>query len=69
MKIIFTFDTPHGKFCDALNLPDDHTFTETEIEAAKQERLEKWVAFVTALSEKASEEFIEVDGVKHAGEA
>ena len=48
MKIDFEFDTPHGLFRDALHLPDDHTHTDAEIEAMKQQRLDNWVAVITA---------------------
>jgi hypothetical protein len=48
MKIDFFFDTQYGKFCDALHLPDDHTFTESEIDAMKQQRLDSWIAVITA---------------------
>jgi hypothetical protein len=43
MKIDFTFDTEYGVFSDAISLPDDHTFTDDEIEAMKQERLTNWI--------------------------
>ena len=52
MKIDFSFDTPHGKFADALHLPDDHTLTDAEIETMKQQRLDNWVAIVTAPSDE-----------------
>lgn len=48
MKIDFEFDTPHGKFCDALHLLEDHTFTDDEIQAMKQQRVDNWIAVVTA---------------------
>jgi hypothetical protein len=48
MKIDFSFDTAHGKFADALNLPDDHTFTDIEIEVMKQQRLDNWIAVINA---------------------
>ena len=48
MKIDFEFDTPHGVFRDALHLPDDHTFTDEEIQAMKQRRVDNWIAVVTA---------------------
>jgi hypothetical protein len=48
MKIDFEFDTPHGMFRDALHLPDDHTFTDEEIQAMKQQRVDNWIAVVTA---------------------
>ena len=48
MKIDFEFQTPHGLFRDALHLADDHGFTEAEIELMKQQRVDNWVAVVTA---------------------
>jgi hypothetical protein len=48
MRIIFSFDTTYGKFCDALNLPDDHTFSDDEIEAMKQQRLTNWLAVINS---------------------
>ena len=37
-------------FRDALHLPDDHSFSEAEIEAMKDERYKTWQAFVEAAS-------------------
>lgn len=66
MKIDFHFDTPHGVFRDALHLPDDHTFTEAEIQAMKEQRRDNWIAVVTAPSvEEPQPEYIEIDGVKY----
>jgi hypothetical protein len=71
VKIDFDFDTPHGVFRDALHLPDDHTFTEAEIEAMKEQRRDNWIAVVTAPpveTEPAPEpepEYIEIDGVRY----
>lgn len=48
MKIDFEFQTEHGLFRDALHLTDDHTFNEQEIQAMKQERVDNWIAVVTA---------------------
>ena len=48
MKIDFEFETAHGKFADALHLPDDHTLTDAEIQAMKQQRVDNWIAVVTA---------------------
>lgn len=61
MVIDFTFDTEYGSFSDALVLPDDHTFTDDEIEAMKQERLSNWIAIITAppLEEVVEEIIIE----------
>ena len=48
MKIDFEYDTPHGVFRDALHLPDDHGFSDSEIEAMKEQRRDNWIAVVTA---------------------
>lgn len=48
IKIDFEFDTAHGLFRDALHLPDDHTFTDSEIQAMKEQRRDNWIAIVTA---------------------
>lgn len=66
IKIDFQFETPHGKFADALHLPDDHTFTEDEIQAMKEQRRDNWIAVVTAPpAEPEQPEFIEIDGIKY----
>jgi hypothetical protein len=46
MKIDFQFETKYGKYCDALYLPDDHTFTDDEIQAMKQQRVDNWISFI-----------------------
>ena len=56
IKIIFEFDTPHGVFRDALHLPPDHTMTEEEIAAMKQQRLDNWLAIVNPPSVETTEE-------------
>ncbi len=56
IKIDFSFDTPHGKFADALHLPDDHGMTDAEIDAMKQQRLDNWLAVVTAVPEETPAE-------------
>ena len=48
MKIDFEFDTDFGVFRDALHLPDDQQFTDAEIDAMKQQRLDNWLAVVNA---------------------
>lgn len=50
MKIDFEFDTPHGLFRDALHLPDKHPFTDEDIQSMKQQRVDNWIAVVTAPS-------------------
>jgi len=56
MKIDFQFDTQYGKFCDALHLSDDHSLTDAEIEAMKQQRLTNWIAVITASPEEVVEQ-------------
>ena len=66
MKIDFEFDTAHGKFRDALHLPDNHGLSDAEIEAMKVQRRDNWVAVVTAPSvEEPEPEFVEIDGVRY----
>lgn len=35
-------------FSDALVLPDDHTFTDAELEAMMQQRFDNWLAVIHA---------------------
>jgi hypothetical protein len=46
-KIEFEFDSPYGKYADAIVLLDGQTMTEAEIEAMKQDRFDKWLASIT----------------------
>tara|TARA_R110000868_G_scaffold329004_1_gene589810 strand:+ start:132 stop:329 length:198 start_codon:yes stop_codon:yes gene_type:complete len=55
MMIRFLFETKYGNYSDALHLADDHTFTEAEIEAMKQERLDNWIAMIEAPKEPVAE--------------
>lgn len=48
MKIDFEFETQYGKFADALYFEDDAIPSEVEIDLLKQERLDGWIAIVTA---------------------
>jgi hypothetical protein len=48
MIINFQFDTKYGAFKDAIHLPENHTYTNDDIEAMKQTRLDNWIAIVTA---------------------
>ena len=47
MKIDFSFDTQYGKFADSIILPDNHSLSDVEIEALKQQRLDTWIAVVS----------------------
>lgn len=61
MKIDFEFDTPHGVFRDALHLPDDHSYSEADIQAMKEQRRDNWIAVVTA---PPVEEVVEVQAAE-----
>jgi len=67
MKLDFEFQTEHGLFRDALHLADDYSFTEAEIELMKQQRVDNWIAVVTAPAvEEPEQDYIEIDGVRYA---
>ena len=55
IKIDFEFDTPYGLFRDALHLQDDHGLSDAEIDAMKQQRVDNWLAVVSASSEAPQE--------------
>ena len=64
VKIDFEFTTPHGVFRDALYLPDDHSYTDEQIAAIKQERLDNWL-FAVENPPAPEPETIEIDGVTY----
>lgn len=47
VKVDFEFDSPYGKYADAIVLLDGQTMTDAEIEAMKQARYDQWLASVT----------------------
>lgn len=47
IQTIFEFETQYGVFRDALHLPKDHGFSDEQIEAMKQERVNNWLILVT----------------------
>ena len=58
------FENVYGElvFRDAITLPDDHTLTDDEIEAIKQERFDNWVAVITAPPpEPVPEDIVDVE--------
>jgi hypothetical protein len=55
IKIDFSFDTQYGVYRDALYLDDNHSFTEKEIEAMKQARVDNWISVITIPSEEVIE--------------
>lgn len=62
MQIIFEFTTKYGVFRDALYLDDDHTLSEAEINALKQERLDNWLDVVEN-PPTPEPDTVEIDGV------
>jgi len=48
MQIIYEHTHNGIMFRDALYLPDDHTYTDVEIDAFKQERINAWVLLITS---------------------
>lgn len=48
IQIIFEFQTQYGVFRDALHLPENHGLSDEQIDAMKQERVDNWIAVVTA---------------------
>jgi hypothetical protein len=64
MKIDFEIVHPiHGKYRDALTLPDNHGFSDAELEAMKQQRFDNWVAVVEA--PPVEPDTVELDGVTY----
>jgi hypothetical protein len=63
IKIDFEFTTAHGKFRDAIHLPKDHTLTQEQIEAMKEQRRDNWISVVTAPS--VEPDTVEIDGVTY----
>lgn len=56
MQIRFSYETKYGTFSDALNLPDDHTFAEQELEQMKEQRRDNWVAFIDSTQDTVVQE-------------
>lgn len=48
VSIEFEFETQYSVFRDALVLPDDHGLSDAELDAMKQQRLDNWIAVITA---------------------
>ncbi len=48
IQIIFETQTPYGVFRDALYFQEGEVPPEAEIERLKQERIDNWIAVVTA---------------------
>jgi len=52
IKLDFEIQTQYGVYRDALYLEDNHSLTEQDIDAMKQERVDNWIAVITAPSEE-----------------
>ena len=48
ITVEFEFETEYGTFRDAILYPDDVYYTEEELDMMKQERLNNWLAIVSA---------------------
>jgi len=49
MKIDFSFETQYGRFSDAIWFSDDEPIpNDADIENIKQQRLNNWIAIITA---------------------
>jgi hypothetical protein len=48
ITIDFQFDSDYGAFKDALVLPEDHGFTDAQLDEMKQARFDNWIAIITA---------------------
>lgn len=59
MNINFSFDTKYGQFSDALVLEDTTTYSDVEIEAMKQERLNNWVHNIENSGESVVQDIVE----------
>lgn len=56
MKIDFEKTDGTYTLRDAIHLPDDHTYSEEEVEAMKQARFDNWITIITAVPEETSVE-------------
>lgn len=62
MQIVFEFETQWGKFCDALHFEDGAVPDEATITSMKQQRLDNWIAVITA---PPAPDVVEIDGVQY----
>lgn len=64
-KINFEVDTKYGVYRDALYLPNNHTYTSTEIEEMKKQRVDNWINIIENPPIAAESPFVEIDGVTY----
>jgi len=65
MKIDFEFSTQHGIFRDALYFPDDQVPDEATIQAMKEERVNNWIAVITAPPPPEPPTTLEINGLTY----
>lgn len=46
IQIIFEIDTEYGLYRDALWLPEDHSYTQDEIDSMQLDRVTKWINLI-----------------------
>ena len=46
MILQFSYETKYGTFSDALVLPDDHTYTNDDLEKLKLQRRDNWISYI-----------------------
>ena len=61
MQIRFSYETMYGTFSDALNLPDDHEFTEQELTTMQEQRRDNWIAYIDSTQADTPEITIDVN--------
>ncbi len=63
MMIKIDFEMTDGTYSyrDALYLPEDHAFTDADIEQMKQERFARWITVITATPVEAIVEELVVE--------
>lgn len=59
IKIDFEITKNRMTLKDAIHLPDNHQYTEAQIEEMKKKRFDDWYAIVTAPQEEVVEEVVE----------
>jgi hypothetical protein len=64
MKIDFEFETQYGIYRDALHLPEDHAYTEAQMAAMKQERVDAWV-YAIENPPAPEPEIVVIDGLEY----
>ena len=52
MRLEFTINNGRFEMSDAIELPDDHAFTDKEVEAMKQTRFDAWLLLITSPQEE-----------------